>query len=284
MKNYINYIIALIMLASANILSWHAYAEGWLQPKGQGIFISSFSIQSFYGKNSSNAFDKKTNVLQSVLNLYGEYGLTRRITVGAKVIGVNNDVYHGKNFINNIDSRSFGVDTINVFTRLGIIRHNDIVAFSIASQIGAPNIRSNDAPYFDIHCWSYETRAELGLNLTKNDFLTIDVGLHANINYWYDEVRTNITFGHYFIPELLFIARFQKYAYIIKNTTGRDSSIFDIIAQSGFAKASFSFVAALSKRCMLEVGFYSSIKSGITFTKELDLHLRGMYTSIWWSF
>ena len=286
-KRYKKYITVFISFHLSVIIIFFktANADGWLQKKGHGLFISSFSLQSFYGKNTdNNEFDKNKSVLQSVLNLYGEYGLTNRITIGTKIIGINNDIYNRRNFLSKTDGNSIGVDTMNVFARFGIIRNNDIINFSITSQIGAPNLYSKDQSYFSIHCWSYESRAELGLNLTKNDFFTLSVGWHSNINYWYDEIQTNAVFGHYFIPEFLVIAQFQKYVYVTKNAMHADDSFYNTIAQLGFAKASLSFVVSISNNCMFEMGFYSSIRSRVTFTQKLNLHLRGVYTSIWWLF
>ena len=265
-----------------------AKSDGWTQDKGHGIFIATLGMQSFNNTNSLGQYDKNNKIYQSIFNLYGEYGITNRFTIGGKIIAIDNMIMKDNKFFNKLEKSSAGLDILAFFTRMKIIRNNTI-AFSLAFQIQAPSLyHTNEASCFSIRKWSYEFRPELGINLTDKDFLTFTAGYHRNINYWYDEIRFELLYGHYFTNNFLVMLRLQKYIYIIhsykeanKIYSKRSVSINDYLSNSGFAKITLSTAIILNEKYTMEVGFYSSIKSKIFFTKKLGLGLVGCYVSIW---
>ena len=269
-----------------------SFADGWVQNKGNGIIIPTISFQSFYGIDNTGNFDKNKRIFQNIFNLYGEYGITSRITLGAKIIAVENFLNKNSNPFSSRKARSFGLDTANIFTRIGLIRHSEIIALSIVGQLGFPSAyKSNEVSYYAVKCWSYETRLELGVNISPNIFSTITAGYHGNIHHWYDEVRAELVVGYYIYKQILLMARLQKYFYIIKNKTEMNEdysflkvSIYDFLSKSGFAKFTLSIAIPLDKQNTLEFGFYSSFKDKLFQTQKLDLHLTGFYTSLWITF
>ena len=269
-----------------------SFADGWVQNKGNGIIIPTISFQSFYGIDSTGSFDKNKRIFQNIFNLYGEYGISNRITIGAKIIAVENFLNKNSSPFSSRKARSFGLDTSNIFTRIGIIRNNEHIAVSIVGQLGFPSAyKANEVSYYAVKCWSYETRLELGINVSPNIFSTMTAGYHGNINHWYDEVRAEILFGYYIYKQILFMARFQKYFYVIKNKTAMNEdysflkvSVYDFLSKSGFAKFTLSLAIPLDKHNTFEFGFYSSFKDKLFNTQKLDLHLTGFYTSLWITF
>ena len=264
-------------------------ADAWVQKRGEGLAIYSINIQSHNTVNSIGQFDKSRRIQQVQHSIYGEFGLTNRLTIGGKIFATDNMLNrHNSVFSKNI-KRSFGLNSGLLFTRLGLIRNSEIVALSLVTAIETPSYyHSNIASYYGLKKWQYETRAELGININKSNFLVFGAGYHGNINHWYDEVRFDVLYGHYFIPELLFMVRFQKYVYIVKNrhkavmSYGKfNVSVFDFLTKSGFAKLTMSFATNVSDHVVVEFGGYSSIKSKLTFTQKLNIQLYGGFASVW---
>ena len=266
-----------------------ATANGWVQNKGEGIIIPSIRFQSFYGIDTVGNFDKNKRIFQNIFQIYGEYGISNRVTLGTKIIAVENFLNKNSSPFSARQARSFGLDTSNIFTRIGIIRHNERIALSVVGQLGFPSAyKVNEVSYYAVKCWSYETLLELGLNISSNIFSTASIGYHDNIHYWYDEVRAEILLGFYLYRQILFIARFQKYFYVIKNKTAMNEdysflkvSAYDFLSKSGFAKFTLSLAIPLDNRNTFEIGFYSSFKDKLFNTQKLDLHLTGFYASLW---
>jgi len=140
--------------------------------------------------------------------------------------------------------------------------------------------------YFGIDRWAYETGLEFGIKFSNDTFMITNARWHGYINYTYNEVRTEIMFGHYFIPEMLTMIRFQKFFYI-KNHNFNSlpfSSIYDFNAQDGFGKITISMATPIDKNIFCEIGFFASIKSKITFTRNSNISLYGGYVSLWYKF
>ena len=257
------------------------------QEKGEGIIIPSIYFQSMNTINTdNNNISNSRKVLQAIIKLYGKYGLTKRITLGSKIIATGS-MTTNRNTLGHIKDKTYALNVAEFYSKLAIIKNNDIFFLSLTTQVGIPTLYDKrQINYFGVDKWSYETRIEAGLKFSKNDFLILTTGWHGYINHTYNEIRTEIVYGHYFIPEILLMLRFQKFFYI-KNknytTIGLDS-IFDFNAQDGFGKITASIATPINKQTSLEVGVFSSIKSKITLTKNSNISLYGAYISIWYKF
>lgn len=267
-------------------------ADAWTQNKGNGIIIGSIEAKQFNGIDTIGRFDKNKPIHQTVFNVYGEYGITDRFTIGGKIIAVDSMQMQDNTFLSKVKNRSFALDTTQFFTRIRIFK-NDFFVLSIVAQIGLPSFyKESDISYFSIKKWNYEPRIEMGFNFGKNDFLTLTAGYHRNIKHFYDEGRFELTYGHY-IESVLFMAKLQKYIYIITNKDEMNlsysklsllSSIYDYLSKSGFAKLNLSMVFPVDDKLKLEIGGYMSLKTKLLFTENLDLNLKGIYISVWYEF
>ena len=290
-----NKIFSLITLIIFSFLASNetkeAFSEAWLQEKNHGIFITSVNFQSFIGTNEKGEFDKNIIINQTILNLYGEYGISKRFTIGTKIIGIDSQLNNKRRFFEKIQKRSLALDSFEIFLRFGVITKSDFIKLSIITKIATPSYyHKNTASYFSPNCWKYETGLELGLKFNDDNFMIFSINYHGNIKYQYDEIHAEFMFGHYFTDSILFMIRFQKYAYLIKNDSEINKnnkikfSLFDFISKSGFAKINLSIAVPINNSTTFEFGAYSSIKSKITLTKDLDLKLYGVYMSIWYKF
>ena len=278
---------ALFLLFFSSNNSKNCFAGLLNQEKGEGIIIPSIYFQSMNTIDTdSNKISHSRKVLQAIINLYGEYGLTKRITLGSKIIATGS-MTTNRNTLGHVEDKTYALNVAEFYSKLAIIKNNDIFFLSLATQVGIPTLYDKrQINYFGVDKWSYETRIEAGLKFSKNDFLIITAGWHGYINHTYNEIRTEIVYGHYFIPEILLMLRFQKFFYI-KNknytTTGLDS-IFDFNAQDGFGKITVSIATPINKKTSLEIGAFSSVKSKITLTQNSNISLYGAYISLWYKF
>lgn len=268
----------------------YALSDGWTQPKNHGFFITSYEMRSFKGLDIGGKFNDSLDFAQSVLNLYGEYGLSKRVTLVGKVIAIDSMFVDEKLFLGNVKQRSIGLDTFNTLLRVGVIRNNTL-ALSIVGGFGTPSAyKQKISSQFAIKKYKQISGIELGLNLSESDFFTLTLNYHINIKHWYNEFRIEAVYGHFFLENILFMVRFQKFIYYIskefknENYNPLDSSVFDYLSNSGFAKITFSIAMPISKYSTFEFGFYSSIKSKITKTSELGMKMKGIYASIWLEF
>ena len=106
-------------------------------------------------------------------------------------------------------------------------------------------------------------------------------------------MRLEIQYGHYLTKHLLFLLRFKKYIYYIKNN-GKEVqanyqliniSISDIFAKTGFAKITAVLVVDVGKNTKLEFGAYSTIKTKLFKTENLNLNMKGFFIGLdyeWW--
>ena len=276
------------------LFSQKSYSDAWLQKKYHGIIITSIETKQFNSTNPNGSFNDTNKVYQNLFILYGEYGITNRITLGAKIIALDNFLLNGKNiFKDKVEQRHFGLDTSLLFWRLGIITKNKYITLSIVGQFGFPSVEHNrpQISYFSIKKYSYEPRLEIGIKFNKYNIMTITGGYHGYINHWYDEVRTEIMYGHYFSDSILLMAKFQKFFYVIKSSktaqttyVNLNTSVFDFLANTGFAKFTLSLATSITKNTTLEFGAYTSIRSKLIKTKNLHLKMYGFYISCWFKF
>ena len=268
-------------------------ADAFLQKRGDGIFIPSFWFQSMNSLENGKFIDSK-KVYQEMLNLYAEYGLTNRITIGAKVIAIASNIAKVKNFgLGKVGTTDFALDTTQLFTRIGIIRRSDIIALSFVGAIWLPSYHKyREINYFSISRWSYEAKIELGLNITKNNFMTATLGWHSYINHTFDEIRAELLYGFWFLPNsLLFMLRFQEIFYVKKATRSttygsgiEGRSVYDFALPAKFAKLTLSVATPVGKNTMLEVGAFTSIKSKYLLTENSQINLTGGYIGFWYNF
>ncbi len=280
-KLYITTIVILITTLNSSL------SEGWVQPKNHGFFITSYEMRSFNGLDYYGKFNDDLKFTQGVLNLYGEYGLSKRVTLVGKIIAVDSLLVDQKLFLGNVKERSLGIDAFNTLLRIGIIRKNEIFALSFVTGFGTPSFyKKSIASQFAIKKYKQISGIELGVNLSKDDFFMLVLNYHWNIKHWYNELRFEAVYGHYFLESILFMLRFQKFIYHIygKNSNPLDNSVFDFLANSGFAKITCSVAVPMSKRSTFEFGIYSSIKSKFIKTEKLDMKMYGLYASVWFEF
>ena len=268
-----------------------SFGEGWLQPKNHGIFISSYEMRSFIGTDFTGQYNDEIKFTQGVLNLYGEYGLSNRVTFVGKVIAVDSMFVDEKLFLGDVKQRSLGIDSLNALLRIGIIKNNETVALSFVTGLGSPSLyKKNFASQFAIRRYKQISGLELGINISKNAFVTVSTSYYLNIKHWYNELRFEAMYGHFFLDSILFMVRFQKFIYYVKKDFASadyaeiSSSTFDFLANSGFAKINFSLAVPITKRWTFEFGVYSTIKSKLIKTEQLGMHMRGGYVSLWLEF
>ena len=263
-------------------------ADGWTRQKGTGLITFTGFFQQFNKTADYGDYDEKEKVFQMQLISYLEYGLTNRITIGGKLILVDNMSTHNNKFYGKRTAQSFGLDMAQVFGRFRIFKTQNFV-LSLSQTIQTPSFfKKNNVSYYSLQVWQYEPRIEIGIDLTKNDFLTASFGWHGNIQHWYDEMRLEIQYGHYLTKHLLFLLRFKKYIYYIKNS-GKEVqanyqliniSISDIFAKTGFAKITAVLVADIGKNTKLEFGIYSTVKTKLFKTENLNLNMKGFFIGL----
>lgn len=282
------YLLFIYLIYSLFIITNIAKSDGWVLNKYEGLFIATINIQSFNSTTSVGEFDKNKRVLQTQYILYSEYGFTDSFTFGGKIIA--NDNFFTKNniFFGKPTDRSFGLDGASIFGRYCLYQ-NRIMVLSLSQTIQTPSAyNENNVSYFGLKVWQYEPKIELGFNLGKDTFTTITFGWHGNIEHWYDEMRLDITFGHYIMHEMMFLINFQKYIYYIKDKDKANMNfnltnipIYDFFAKSGFAKITFSVILNLDFNAKLQLGVYTTIKSKFTKTENLNIELYGCFISFW---
>lgn len=265
-------------------------ADGFVQKKGEGLFISTIAFQQFNGIDTTGAYDESKKVMQMQFNEYFEYGLTKRITIGSKLIMTDSFLNSKNSWLKKAEHHTFGLDSFSLFTRIRIFQTKHfILSFYQGFQTPSWFKQGNPASYFGIRKWQYDSKLEIGINLNKKSFFTLSFGYHGNIKHWYDELRLDLTYGYYFMPKLLMLVKFQKYIYYVKDDTLKNTFIYatdfsfaDLFEKSGFAKFTLSFVSPISEKLSLEVGFYTTIKSKFLKTQNLNLDMQGVYFSLWW--
>ena len=286
------YLLSLLFIAEILLfissLSSISLADGWVQQKGKGLFIGTFAIQQFNGNDLSGQYDKDKKIMQVQYLFYGEYGITNRITLGGKMILTDSFINSKNSWFKKADKQSFAVDNTQIFMRFQIYRNKWLV-LSYGSAIQSPSVyKQNEASAFSIKRWQYEQRMELGIALGENNFFTAMFAYHGNIKHWYDEMHLDLTFGHYFIKELLMTIKFQKYFYLINNTKKirqafglTNLSLADYFSQHGFSKLTISMIASVNEKTSFEFGFYSTLKAKWLGTQYLNINMRGLYFSLW---
>ena len=238
-------------------------ADGFVQKKGEGLFISTIAFQQFNGIDTTGAYDESKKVMQMQFNEYIEYGLTKRITIGGKLIMTDSFLNSKNNWLKKAEHHTFGLDSFSLFTRIRIFQTKHfILSFYQGFQTPSWFKKDNPASYFGIRKWQYDSKLEIGINLNKKSFFTLSFGYHGNIKHWYDELRLDL----------------------MKNTFiyATDFSFADLFERSGFAKFTLSFVSPINKKLSLEIGFYTTIKSKFLKTQNLNLDMQGVYFSLWY--
>ena len=268
----------------------NASGEAWLMQKHKGMFIFSNEIRTFKAIDETGKYNNNRRFVQDLLNIYMEYGLTNRITLVGKIIAINSMLTSNNAFLGKIKEKSLGIDTFNISLRHGIIRNNQIIALSIVTGFETPSIyHENRASQFAIKKYKQISGLEVGINIDKNSFFILTSNFYLNINHWYNELRFDVLYGHYFLESILFMVRMQKIFYYIHNSKNEfynkiNTSIYDTWVNSGFAKIQMSFLVPFSKALSLEFGIYSTIKSKILKTQNLNTKMRGFYLSLLFEF
>ena len=288
-KKTITYIFFCIIIT---LFCKQVIADVWTQKKNEGILIATVEEKTLKGIDDNGIFDKDKTITQNTLNIYGEYGLSKRMTIGGKILIVDSMMTKNNRILDIATERAVALDTSQIFARIGLIKKKHF-ALSVSTFIGAPSLYSDSAlnSYFSIKKWSYEPKIEIGINFNKYHFLTLTCGYHRNIDHWYDEIRFELTYG-YKIEKLLFMLRLQKYVYITTNKeqeqqeilSAQNITIYDFFIQSGFAKLTASIVFPLDKKLKMEIGLFSSLKTKLLFTEDMNVDIYGIYVSLWKKF
>lgn len=263
-------------------------ADGWTRQKGTGLITLSSFFQQFNKTTDYGDYDPNEKVFQMQLISFFEYGLTNRITIGGKVILIDNMSTKNNTFYGTRTGQSFGLDMAQIFGRFRLFKTKYFV-LSFSQIVQTPSLfKKNNVSYYSLQVWQYEPRIEIGINLTLDDFLIASFGWHGNINHWYDEMRLEIEYGHYLSKHILFLLRLKKYIYYIKSNGQEvqnnyrliNISISDIFAKTGFAKITAVLVVDVGKNTKLEFGFYSTIKTKLLKTENLNLNMKGFFIGL----
>ena len=287
-------IVKLLTLFCFYFLIFHhnAKADAWTQKKQSLLLITTMNILSFNSTTSLGTFNPKQRVLQAQYILYGEYGLTDGITFGGKIIANDNFLSKNNSFFYKSTHRSFGLDGGQIFGRFKIYQNNFFV-ISVSQLIQSPSVyKDNEASYFSIKYWQYEPKLEIGFNIKKHTFSTISFGWHGNIKNWYDEMHLDITLGHYFSSDIMFLLQFQKYIFYIKQNNKHITSnynlinipIYDLITKKGFSKITLSFVFNVDKNIKFGLGLFTTIQTNKAKKQNLNIDLYGGFISLWFLF
>lgn len=288
-KTAIFYILFFLLLIVKFVFFQNiSLADGWVQPKGKGLLTGTFALQQFNGTDETGNYDKNRKIMQSQYLFYGEYGITNRITLGGKMILTDSMLNSKNSWLHKADKHSFALDSSQIFMRLKIYQ-NEWFVLSYGSAFQSPSVYSeNEASAFSIKKWQYEQRVEIGVAIGKKDFLTMMFAYHGNIKHWYDEMHLDLTFGHYFIKELLMLIKFQKYFYIITDSDKKKQvygvanlPFADYFSQRGFAKLTLSLITSINEKTSFELGFYTTIKAKWLGTKNLNINMQGVYLGLW---
>ena len=102
-------------------------ADGWTRPKGTGLITLTSFFQQFNKTTDYGNYDDKEKVFQMQLISFLEYGLTNRITIGGKIILVDNMLTHNNTFYGKRTGQSFGLDMAQVFARFRIFKTKNFV-------------------------------------------------------------------------------------------------------------------------------------------------------------
>lgn len=281
------------LLVSVGIcLNFHiAVADTVNQKKHHGIFVVTNEMRCFRGIDASGKYSKDIQYTQDVVNLYGEYEMTNRVTVMAKIIGVYSMLMDQHWFAGRVKARSIGLDEANVAIKTSLFRSSRYFKLSAIVGFSSPSVyKANEASQFAIRTYKQISGLELGL-FGEYDFFIISSNYHWNIDYWYNEIRLECVYGHHFTDNILFIIRFQKFfSYVydnnrkMKNANSIDNNVFNYYLRHGFTKLTVSFAFQLLQNITCEIGAYSTIKTKFLRTQDFNLNMTGIYMSIWIKF
>ena len=85
-KKTITYIFFCIIIT---LFCKQVIADVWTQKKNEGILIATVEEKTLKGIDDNGIFDKDKTITQNTLNIYGEYGLSKRMTIGGKILIVD---------------------------------------------------------------------------------------------------------------------------------------------------------------------------------------------------
>ena len=285
-------LICRLLVAVGICLNFHiAVADTVNQKKHHGIFVVTNEMRCFRGIDASGKYSKDIQYTQDVLNLYGEYEMTNRVTVMAKIIGVYSMLMDKHWFAGRVKARSIGLDEANVAIKTSLLRSSGYFKLSAIVGFSSPSVyKANEASQFAIRTYKQISGLELGL-FGEYDFFIISSNYHWNIDYWYNEIRFECVYGHHFTDNILFMIRFQKFfSYVydnnrkMKNANSIDNNVFNYYLRHGFTKLTVSFAFQLLQNITCEIGAYSTIKTKFLRTQDFNLNMTGIYMSIWIKF
>jgi len=205
MKTFLN---SLLLFFFVTIGYTTLHAGGWPQPKGSGFFKFDFSFiraREFYGMDGEvyNINGAGTMLGYYTTSLYGEYGITDRLTViGYVPFFVRNTVNEGVGAISGdilqqgLENNAFG--DVDLGLRFGIFKQNRL-SVTAAVLLGLP---TGDAENVDLLFtgdgeFNQQVRLEAGYGADRW-YATGYVGFNNRTEDFSDEFRFEAEFGYKF--------------------------------------------------------------------------------------
>ncbi len=204
--------ILFILIATSVITPLALAGPGWTQPKGKGFFLLRENI--ILAENFYNDKGKVDPIMTSgifISEFYGEYGLFKRLTLGAYVPFVFHSIVNGREFTSGapkepgLEATDFG--DLDFFLRLGLIQNSPFVA-SLSLNLGFPTGQSDSIPASGDGEFNQLVKLELGYGFQKLPlFANLEFGFNNRTNSFSDELRLNAQVGYTFGKNLLILLK-----------------------------------------------------------------------------
>lgn len=185
----------------AALLPMQSFAGAWLQEEGKGIAVlqaTYFNTDEFFddtgNRKSQTRFDK------SEINVYGEYGLSEKLTIGANLFA---------NYVEQGTEENYGLADSEFFLRTSIYETNAMVV-SLQPLIKLPSEYENNS---NLRGGSRSTDVELsalvGINqpiISNRDYLDLRAGYRERNRGLEGQWRLDATVGMYVSEDWLLTA------------------------------------------------------------------------------
>lgn len=291
--------VYIVFFATTLLLVEKSYADAWLQPEGSGLIITSFNLSSFNETDTTTGgslTDRKVGSYQ--IQNYLEYGLSSRITIGAKIIFTN--LFQDKNggIFGKPNGNSARFDTNQIFSRIQLLHYkyftistNILIGFP---QLGVKNSYLNKE--FANNCFEFQSGVEMGFSFgqdenylqnynVKKPFITLSYYYKKRMKV-FDQITYFLTVGIPVLERSIMFLKFQKINYIFHDLSATTAP--EVLNPNGtqfsFVDISFSYLTKISEFTHIEFGYKQSLHIKWLNTNSKQYKEKGFFVAMWFYF
>ena len=267
--------------------------EAFPQPKGM-LFLNPYVGYSWYNRAiGGGKFNENEKISQAYGGLFFEYGLTKKITIGADITLAETWTSVNGRLSGRVAEKSFALSQIQLLARYNLFRDGGS-SISVATYLFTPSFGYGTGildTYGSYNQWKHEISIEFGYKFKTGGSITANFEYRAQYNNPQnrDVMRFKLTYYRPIAYGFSLYATLVKQAYINKGNNvfgfAQNGSFrleaFDFITNGGYVALDLFLAKEITKGKYIVFAYTRSLQSKIFANKGMNMGFNAFWIEAW---